>query len=306
MRTDYTQPSLGAGTLHCCRWTPDGEIKGIVQIVHGIAEYIERYDDFAEYLCSLGYMVVAEDHMGHGQSVNGSGVKGYFHGGWFRAVDDSYQLLRSTMKANPGIPYVLFGHSMGSFMARTILCRYPGSGISAAVICGTGWQPRGILPVGITACKLVCKAIGEEKPSPKLENMVFGGYNKKIPNPRTSYDWLTKDDNVVDAYIAHPMCGFTPSCGLLRDMMQGISYIEKPQVLDVMSKNLPVLFIAGADDPVGSYGKGVEQAADHFRKAGMKNVTCKLYPNDRHEILNETDRQTVYQDVSGWLSQVLK
>lgn len=306
MRTDFTQTSLGVGTLHCCRWTPTGEIKGIVQIVHGIAEYIERYDDFAEYLCSLGYMVVAEDHMGHGQSVNGRGVKGYFHGGWFRAVDDSYQLLRSTMKANPGIPYVLFGHSMGSFMARTILCRYPGSGVSAAVICGTGWQPRGILTVGITACKLVCKAIGEEKPSQKLENMVFGGYNKKISNPRTPYDWLTKDETVVDAYIAHPMCGFTPCCGLLRDMMQGISYIEKPQSLDVMNKELPVLFIAGEEDPVGSYGKGVEQTAEHFRKAGMKNVTCKLYPNDRHEILNETDKQTVYQNVSGWLSQVLK
>ena len=161
MRTDFYFDSVGAGKIHCCRWTPEGEIRAVVQIVHGIAEYIERYDDFANYLNARGWLVVAEDHMGHGQSINGEGVQGYFHGGWFSAVADTFQLLKMTKEAYPGVPYVLFGHSMGSFMTRSILCKYPDSGISAAVICGTGWQPGVVVTAGIGICQAVCKKIGE-------------------------------------------------------------------------------------------------------------------------------------------------
>ena len=141
----FYYPSQGRGQLHGCRWLPDGEVRGIVQIVHGIAEYVERYDEFARYLNGLGYLVVAEDHMGHGGSVGESETKGYFHGGWFTAVADTYRLLETTHQAYPEVPYVLFGHSMGSFMTRTILEKYPDSGISACVICGTGWQPQALL-----------------------------------------------------------------------------------------------------------------------------------------------------------------
>ena len=142
IRKEFTIPSVGVGRLHCCRWTPAGEIRAVVQIIHGIAEFIERYDDFAGYLNSLGFLVVAEDHMGHGQSVGKEGIQGYFHGGWFAAVEDSVNLLRQTREEYPDVPYILFGHSMGSFMARTILAKYPDTGITAAVICGTGLQPR--------------------------------------------------------------------------------------------------------------------------------------------------------------------
>lgn len=306
MRSDFFFDSKGAGQIHCCKWVPDGEIKGIVQIIHGIAEYIERYDDFAEYLNKRGIMVVAEDHMGHGKSINGTGVRGYFHGGWFTAVSDSYSLLKQTKQAHPGIPYVLFGHSMGSFMARTILCKYPDSGISAAVICGTGWQPKAILPAGIGICEAVCKKIGEQKPSPKLQNMVFGSYNNKVEHPRTDYDWLSRDSKSVDAYIAHPLCGFIPSCGLLRDMMIGIRYVEQRANLAAMRKDLPVLFIAGEDDPVGAYGKGVRQAAAEFRKAGMVNVSERLYPLCRHEILNEINKDEIYSNTAEWICAQMK
>ena len=146
MRTEHYFASCGAGKIHYCRWTPEGEVKAVLQIIHGIAELAERYDAFARYLNSLGYLVVAEDHMGHGQSLNGDGLQGYFHGGWFYAVADTYHLMEETRKEYPDIPYILFGHSMGSFMARTILCKYPDSGISAAIICGTGWQPTFALP----------------------------------------------------------------------------------------------------------------------------------------------------------------
>ena len=215
MRTDFWYDSQGAGKIHGCRWTPDGEVKAVLQIVHGIAEFVERYDDFAQYLNRQGILVVAEDHMGHGQSIHGGGIQGYFHGGWFTAVADTYRLLQDTRREFPEVPYLLFGHSMGSFMARTILCRYPDSGISAAVICGTGWQPTFALPALIKAIDVICKKNGETQPNQTLEKMVFGGYNKKVEHPRTPFDWLTRDGKIVDAYIAHPMCGFTASSGLM-------------------------------------------------------------------------------------------
>lgn len=303
MRTDFYFDSVGAGKIHCCRWTPEGEIRAVVQIVHGIAEYIERYDDFANYLNARGWLVVAEDHMGHGQSINGEGVQGYFHGGWFSAVADTFQLLKMTKEAYPGVPYVLFGHSMGSFMTRSILCKYPDSGISAAVICGTGWQPGVVVTAGIGICQAVCKKTGEQNPNEKLQNLVFGSYNSRVEHPRTPYDWLSRDKKIVDDYIAHPLCGFTASCGLLRDMLIGIRFVQRKENLARMNQELPVLFLSGGDDPVGNYGKGVRQAAKAFRDAGMKHVTERVYPLGRHEILNEINRDEVYQHTADWIAQ---
>lgn len=301
MREDFWYDSKGAGKIHGCRWMPEESPKAVVQIVHGIAEFIERYDEFAAYLNGLGFLVVAEDHMGHGQSVGENGIQGYFHGGWFTAVEDTMTLLRETQAAYPDIPYVLFGHSMGSFMARTILCKYPDSGISAAVICGTGWQPAALLPPVTRFIETVCRKDGEDKPSAFLENLVFGSYNKRVEHPRTAYDWLSRDAKIVDAYIAHPMCGFTPTAGLLREMMKGLTYIEKPAHLEAMKKDLPVFFVAGGDDPVGSYGKGVRHTVSQFRKAGMTDVSCRIYPLCRHEILNEINRQEIFEDIGGWI-----
>ena len=301
MRTDFWFDSCGAGRIHCCKWSPETEPKGVLQIVHGIAEFIERYDDFANYLTSQGFVVVAEDHMGHGRSIGPDGLRGYFYGGWFAAVEDTYTLTRRIMGEHPGVPYFLFGHSMGSFMARTILAKYPDSGITAAVICGTGWLPKAPLPALIKVVEGICKKTGEEVPSQQLQNMVFGGYNKRIENARTPCDWLTRDETIVDAYVADPLCGFIPACGLLRDMMKGIYYIQQEKHLKTMKKHLPVFFIAGQEDPVGPYGKGVERAAKEFKKAGMINVSCKLYPECRHEILNELNKQEVYEDLVNWM-----
>lgn len=303
MRTDFYYESKGAGKIHGCRWMPEQPPVAVLQIVHGIAEFVERYDGFAQYLNRLGYVVVAEDHMGHGRSINGQGIQGYFHGGWFNAVEDTYELLNNTRMEFPNLPYVLFGHSMGSFMTRTILCKYPDSGISAAIVCGTGWQPKALLTTGIAICKAVCKAEGEQNPSKALEKLVFANYNKKVEHPKTAYDWLTRDSRIVDEYIASPLCGFTPTAGLIREMLKGIHFIQEPENLSAMKKDLPVLFVSGGDDPVGSYGKGVLHAAEAFRKVGMMDVTCKLYPLGRHEILNEINREEVYEDISSWLCQ---
>lgn len=305
MRQDLWYASCGAGQIHGCCWVPEGEPKAVVQIVHGIAEFVERYDAFATYLNSLGFLVVAEDHMGHGQSINGAGIQGYFHGGWFSAVQDTYRLLTDTREEYPDIPYILFGHSMGSFMTRTILCDYPDSGITAAVICGTAWQPTFALPALIKVIDGICKKEGEEKPNEKLQGMVFGSYNKKVEHPRTAFDWLSRDKEIVDAYIAHPLCGFTASAGLLREMMRGIYHIQKKENLAKMRKDLPVFFIAGGDDPVGSYGKGIHKCVEEFKRNGMTDVSVRIYPLCRHEILNEINKEEIFEDVAQWIEKKL-
>lgn len=305
MRTDHYFDSCGEGRIHYCRWTPEAEPRAVVQILHGIAEYVERYDDFANYLTSLGYLVVAENHMGHGKSISKQTTQGYFAGGWFAAVADSYHLLELIKEEYPQLPYVLFGHSMGSFMTRTILAKYPESGIAAAVICGTGWMSPAVLQVGKTACELVCKRKGERTPDEKLNALVFGGYNGRVEHPRTTHDWLSRDHRCVDAYVADPLCGFVPSAGLLRDMMTGILHIQRKQTLGAMDIALPVFFIAGGDDPVGGYGKGVRKAAQAFRDAGMQKVDERIYPLCRHEILNELNREEVWEDVAQWLEKQL-
>ena len=294
-------PSKGTGQIHACAWLPEGEVRAVVQIVHGIAEFVERYEDFAKFLNQQGFAVVAEDHMGHGQSINNGGIQGYFHGGWFTAVEDTVQLAADTMAQYPDVPYILFGHSMGSFMARTILCKYPELPLKAAILCGTGWQPTVALPALIRVVEGICQKTGETVPSEKLQNLVFGSYNRKVEHPRTPFDWICRDKKVVDAYIAHPLCGFTATCGLVRELMKGIYYIQQPRNLQNMRKDLPVFFIAGGDDPVGNYGKGVRQAVRAFQKAGLRDVSVRIYPLCRHEILNEINKDEIFEDVLQWI-----
>ena len=298
--------SHGAGKIHCCRWDPEGEPRAIVQIVHGIAEFVQRYADFAEYLTAHGFVVVGEDHMGHGGSIEGGSIQGYFHGGWFTALEDTLQLMENMKQEYPDIPYILFGHSMGSFMTRSILCKYPGCGIDAAIICGTGWMGGVTLRVMNTMMDLICGRMEETSPSPKVQAIAFGSYNSRIEHKRTDYDWLSRDSRVVDAYIAHPLCGFNASCGLFRDMAQGMRYNQKTENLLKMKTDLPVFFIAGGEDPVGGYGKGVEKAADEFIRVGMQDVSRRIYPLCRHEILNEINKEEIYEDILDWIRSKLK
>lgn len=302
---DIRYPSCGKGTIHACRWEPEGKVRGIVQIIHGIAEYAKRYNDFACFLNSLGYLVVAEDHMGHGESGGDGCVQGYFYGGWFSAVKDSVQLFKNTREEFPDVPYILFGHSMGSFMARTILIEYPEIALTGAVICGTGWMPGAVLQAGSAAANLLCRSGKDTKTNPMLHDLMFGAYNKRIEHPRTPFDWLNRDAKQVDAYIADPLCGFPETAGLARDMLNGIIHIQKTENLKKMNQSLPVYFIAGGDDPVGDYGSGVHKAAAQFQKAGMQQVTCRIYPLCRHEILNEINKEEIYQGVADWIEKTI-
>ncbi|MBQ8358924.1 MAG: alpha/beta fold hydrolase, partial [Oscillospiraceae bacterium] len=257
MIRDFYYPSCGAGSIRARCWEPHSPPCGIVQLVHGIAEHVERYDDFAAFLNAQGYLVVAQDHMGHGKSGGEQLAKGYFYGGWFSAVADTYRLTQDTMLRYPNVPYIIFGHSMGSFIARTILAKYPDSGISGCIICGTGWMPDAVLAMGRSLAAVTAKLCGEDKPSKLLHRVMFGSYNSRVAHPRTACDWLTRDQKVVDAYVADPACGFVASAGLARDMLTGLQYIQKEDTLEKMNRMTPVFFIAGGDDPVGNYGAGV-------------------------------------------------
>ena len=289
-------------TFYTREYLPEGEPTGAVQIIHGVAEYKERYDAFARFLKQAGFAVYTSDLPGHGSAARLNGSLGLFpeQAGWMKVAAGEHAVTEKIRELHPGKPLFLFGHSMGSFLARTLLIRWPG-GLSGCVLCGTGHQPESLVKAGYSAASLVVKLKGREKPSKMLQNMAFGSYLKRIPDAASPNAWISRDPGNVAAYDADPLCGFNPSAGLLRDMMAGLRLIIDPAEQGKMDKDLPVFFIAGEEDPVGEYGAGVKRAMESFQKAGMKHVELKLYPQDRHEILNEPDRETVYADVLAWL-----
>ena len=293
--------------IHGMRWIPEGDKPiCILQIIHGMAEYIERYDEFAEKMAEKGILVVGEDHLGHGKSVKENGTYGYFceRDAATVVVRDSHRLKKMTQEKYPGVPYVILGHSMGSFILRNYLCRY-GTGIQAAVIVGTGMQPRPLLLAAKTVAALQKVFCGSRHPSGLLNALSFGSYNKRITKPRTVMDWLTKEEETVDAYMEDPLCGFTFTVDGFQTLFELVNRLYKKENLEKMPKELPVLFVAGKEDPVGDYGKGVEKAYQSLKDTGMKNVQIKLYENDRHELLNESDRETVYKDIYQWIMSVI-
>ncbi len=299
----YFPSSDGRTLIHVNQWTPlGGPIAGVVQIAHGVAEYGARYEPFARFLCGHGFAVVANDHLGHGKSLVEDCPMVYFgdENGWRHAVEDMEELRRRTAKVFPGVPYFLFGHSMGSFLSRTHLIRYPGR-LDGCVLCGTGHMSPALIAGGKLIAGREIRRLGRKAYSAKADQLAFGAYNKPFAPNRTRFDWISASEANVDAYIADPLCGGDTTLGLFRDMLGGLGIITKQANIERMDKDLPVLFIAGDQDPVGEMGKGVRRAYQAFRKAGVGDVSIKLYHGLRHEILNEASRRYVYQDVLDWL-----
>lgn len=299
----YFPSSDGKTLIHVNQWTPtDRKIVGVVQIAHGVAEYGARYEPFAQYLCSHGFVVVANDHLGHGKSLIAGKPMVYFgeKDGWWHVVDDIETLRAKVAKVFPDVPYFLFGHSMGSFLSRTHLIRYPGK-LDGCILCGTGHQPAAVIAGGKLIADREIRRLGKHAFSVKADNLAFGAYNKAFAPNRTPFDWISASTANVDAYIADPLCGGNTTLGLFRDMLDGLTFITKQSNINQMDKELPVFFIAGDQDPVGDMGKGVRKAHDCFKKAGIRDLNIKLYHGLRHEILNETSRQYVYRDVLDWL-----
>ncbi len=299
---EFELSSTGGGKLRCGLWAPrTTRPAAVVQIVHGIAEHIGRYDEFAVFLAARNFLVVAGDLMGHGKSVGDGEAPGFFPSGWLGAVDDEMALLGRVREELPNTPRFLLGHSMGSFLSRTLLYRYPDAGLRGVILSGTGWQNGLALRLGQRLCARETRRFGERGVSDTLQNVVFGRYNRRFRPNRTEHDWICSDPAVVDAYCADPLCGFPATVGLARDLLGGIAMNQRKENLQKMPKELPVLFFSGARDPVGDMGKGVERTARAFREAGMRNVSVRLYPEGRHEMLNEKNREEVFEDVLAWL-----
>ncbi len=302
----YFESSTGCNTIRALKCVPDGKAKAVVQIAHGIAEHIDRYRDFMAFLAENGYAAVGDDHLGHGKTIRDHSEQGFFaeKDGWDHVVADMDKLHDMMKEQYPDIPYVFFGHSMGSFLTRTYLIKHPDK-YDAAVISGTGHQPRLMVLGGYAAACLFVKLQGARTVGTTLNDIAFGSYNKGYKNPRTIYDWLSRDPAVVDAYAADPLCGFIATNGLFRDMMGGIKFITDQQNIEMMNKEKPIYFMSGDADPVGENGKGVTRAYDAFCRAGLHDVTLRLYPGGRHEMLNELNKDVVYKDILNWLNEKL-
>ena len=302
----YFDSTSGTTKIHAVRYIPEGEVKAILQITHGMVEYIERYEAFALFLNSKGFLVTGHDHLGHGKSVNSKEEWGYFakEDGNRAVLYDVYQLTQITKEKYPHVPYFLLGHSMGSFYARQYLCEF-GNELDGAIIMGTGCQPLALVQFGRLLSSFISIFKGWKYRCGFVNNIAFGSYNKHFEPARTTKDWLSKDTAIVDKYVADERCNFIFTLNAYYNMFTGISRLYDKNLLSRMPKDLPVFFVAGEDDPVGDYGKGVMKAVDMFKNIGMKNVSLKLYPTDRHEILNETDRDQVYQDLFSWLDTLV-
>lgn len=303
IKREFTFPSTDGRTkIHGIEWIPEQEAKAILQICHGMVEYIDRYNDFAVYLAERGIYVVGHDHLGHGQSVNSKGEYGYFPqpDGNKCVIGDIHKLRQMTGEKYPNVPYFMLGHSMGSFLLRQYLTMHS-KGLAGAVVMGTGHQPRVILQAGQMVCKITAMFKGWKHRSQFVNNLSFGSYNKKFEPAETPKDWITSYKPIRDKYVKDPLTSFTFTVGGYYQMFEGMKVLDTKGSVDKIRKDIPVFFVAGADDPVGDFGKGVQRIYEKYKTAGIKDVRIKLYENDRHEILNETDRVEVYEDLYQWI-----
>lgn len=298
----FYNSASGSNTIRAKKYIPDGDIKGIIQIAHGIAEHIDRYDAFMTFLSDNGFIAVANDHLGHGKSAKDDTELGLFSeiDGWNTVVKDMVKLHDLISEEYPSVPYVMFGHSMGSFLTRTYIIDFPDK-YDAVILSGTGHQNPLMIIGGNLIASLLVKKNGYSSDGKKLNDIAFGTYLNKISNPKSEFDWLSRDDNNVNAYIEDPLCGFIAKSGLYSDMMHGVKYITNMSNIKKMDINKPVYFMSGDADPVGDYGKGVEKAYSCFKEAGVKDVMIRLYPEGRHEMLNEVNYFDVYNDILNWL-----
>lgn len=298
-----------ASTIRALVWEPDDAARpdfsprAVVQIVHGMSEHVERYAPFAEFLVGRGFVVCANDHVGHGKTAserdlghmplaNGADV----------LVEDVHALREKVCERYPHARHVMFGHSMGSFVTRIYLTRHA-DGLSAAILCGTGQQPRIQTVAGRVITRLIAQIRGERHVSRFVDSLGAGAYGRAIKDARTDVDWISSDPDVVDEYIADPLCGQPFTVGAYATLASLVADATDARLARRVPKDLPLLFVAGAEDPVGDCGRGVARAVDEYRNAGVRLVEMGIYPGARHEILNEPCHEAVWHDVEEFLAR---
>lgn len=294
----------GVDKIHGIKWIPDGKPKCVLQIIHGMAEHIDCYDDFAKFMAEKGVLVVGEDHLGHGKSVPNGGLYGYMceHDTATVLVRDVHRLKKMIQEENPGVPYFLLGHSMGSFILRNYLLRY-GKGIDGAVIMATGTMSKLKVKFGKCMASLLSLIFGEKHRSKLFYFLAFGNFNARIKNPKSAGDWVCANPERIKVWTEDPMCSFMFTMNGMKALLNLTEKAIDEESLSAIPKNLPIYFMSGTEDPLGEYGKGVEKIYQSYLKKGFHNVRIKLYENCRHEILNELSNEKVYRDIYEWLSE---
>lgn len=308
--TTISYPSHdNASTIRALVWEPDDAARpdfsprAVVQIVHGMSEHVERYAPFAEFLVGRGFVVCANDHVGHGKTA---GERDLGHmplaTGADVLVEDVHALREKVCERYPHARHVMFGHSMGSFVTRVYLTRHA-DGLSAAILCGTGQQPRIQTVAGRVITRLIAQIRGERHVSRFVDSLGAGAYGRAIKDARTDVDWISSDPDVVDEYIADPLCGQPFTVGAYATLASLVADATDARLARRVPKDLPLLFVAGAEDPVGDCGRGVARAVDEYRNAGVRLVEMGIYPGARHEILNEPCHEAVWHDVEEFLAR---
>ncbi|MBS4202442.1 lysophospholipase [Bacillus sp. FJAT-49732] len=291
--------------IYVKRWNEtDAQPIAIIQLAHGMAEHIDRYNEFAEHLVENGIFVYGNDHRGHGHTGEKAGFVGFFaeENGFDRVVEDLYIINQSIHHEYPKIPIFLMGHSMGSFLVRRFIQKYSSS-VHGVVLSGTAGSPGLAGKLGKLMAKWEGRIKSPTTPSPFLDRLSFGSFNKRIQNPKTPFDWLSRNHNEVEKYINDPHCGFVCSSGFFYDLFEGLEKIHDPNLNQYISKNMPMLFFSGDQDPVG--GNKVLKVIQQYKDIGLLNIDSTFFEDGRHEMLNEINKDEVYRLVQQWIIKQL-
>ena len=283
-------------------WSP-GRPAGAIQVLHGMGEHSARYERFAHAAVRRGFSIVVHDHRGHGEHA---GVQGHFGDadGWQLALDDIDRVRDSIARDFPGLPVVLLGHSMGSFLAQHHAMRH-GDGLAGLVLSGSTWPQRLTLLPGLLLARLELLRLGPRGNSALLDRLGFGAFNRRFEPARTEYDWLSRDAAEVDRYVADPLCGGPFSCALWRDLLGGLWGLGSAAALRRIPTGLPILITGGTDDPVGGE-RSLRRLARAYEQSGHSAVEIRLYAGGRHEMLNETNRDAVTGDWLAWIDATMR
>lgn len=302
----YYDSYSNTNKIHATKWVPEGTPLCIVQIVHGMAEHMGRYEEFAAFLTERNILVVGEDHLGHGLSM-GENPPGYYcEKNPGKALVEDVHTLKNIVRAEyPDIPHILFGHSMGSFIARNFVHTYHKE-VDGVILSGTGMLPKALLQVLCIILKITTAVRGPRYISPFINKLAFGGYLKGIENPKTESDWLTTDEAQVQMFLEDPLCGFSLTLNGFKGMAELIRGLYDREKIARIDKEFPMYFIFGEKDPVGDFGKTAYKSYKMYSDAGMEKVSNRAYPGKRHELLHEDIREKVMQDVFEWIGKVIK
>ncbi len=291
--------------LFAYRWLPTGTLRGAVQIAHGLAEHAGRYARLAESLTGAGYAVYAHDQRGHGHTATSPEQLGFFarKDGWQKCTDDLRQVNRFIAAEQPGVPIILLGHSMGSTMAAQYISQ-SGTALAGVVLSGASGRPSPLALAGRVITRLERLRLGPTGRSALVNALTFRDFNRRFAPNRTAFDWLSRDAAEVDNYVADPLCGFNACVQLWIDLLDGWAHAMSPASYNSIPKDLPVLVISGRRDPVSAGCRQIVPMIAAWRKAGLKRIDTRFYPEARHEIFNETNREEVTRDLLDWMEKL--